>query len=139
MSSVAVRSGVAKATLYNHFRTKDDVLAALVLREVELAGAEAVAAARAGADEAGLDVAARLVAQHVAVRWLADTDPAALLPVLALGPSEATDRARALVREVLGEGADAGRVELVLRWLVGQVLAPQDDEGRRAAARLLAR
>jgi AcrR family transcriptional regulator len=142
MSAVAVRSGVAKATLYNHFRTKDEVLVALVVREVELAGAEAVAAARAGCPEEGLDVAARCVAQHVAVRWLADTDPAGLLPLVALAPSEALDRARACVAEVLGASA-AGpaapeRVDLVLHWLAAQLLAPQDDGDRRAAARLLA-
>ncbi|MCW2543394.1 MAG: transcriptional regulator, TetR family, partial [Frankiales bacterium] len=34
MVDVASRSGVAKATLYNHFRTKDDVLAALVEQQV---------------------------------------------------------------------------------------------------------
>ena len=44
MSAVATRSGVSKATLYNHFRTKDDVLRALVLREVELLADDADAA-----------------------------------------------------------------------------------------------
>src|ERR1700744_6386519 len=34
MSQVATFSGVAKATLYNHFRTRDAVLAALLAHEV---------------------------------------------------------------------------------------------------------
>ena len=32
MAQVAASAGVAKATLYNHFRTRDAVLSALVLR-----------------------------------------------------------------------------------------------------------
>src|SRR4051812_34679773 len=34
MSQVAAAAGVAKATLYNHFRTREAVLAALVVDEV---------------------------------------------------------------------------------------------------------
>src|ERR1700722_18099295 len=35
MAQVAAAAGVAKATLYNHFRTREAVLAALLLDEVE--------------------------------------------------------------------------------------------------------
>jgi len=39
MNDIAAQAGVAKATLYNHFRTKDDVWSALVEAEVRaLAG-----------------------------------------------------------------------------------------------------
>src|SRR5579885_1272232 len=36
MSQVATASGVAKATLYNHFRTREALLSALVVDEVKL-------------------------------------------------------------------------------------------------------
>ena len=35
MQSIAAAAGVAKATLYNHFRTKDEVTAALLAAELE--------------------------------------------------------------------------------------------------------
>src|ERR687890_1187972 len=35
MQSVAAAAGVAKATLYNHFRTKDEVAAALLATELD--------------------------------------------------------------------------------------------------------
>ena len=35
MQSIAAAAGVAKATLYNHFRTKDDVARALLAAELE--------------------------------------------------------------------------------------------------------
>jgi AcrR family transcriptional regulator len=37
MAQVAAAAGVAKATLYNHFRTRDEVLAALLTAEVDRA------------------------------------------------------------------------------------------------------
>ena len=49
MTDLATAGGVAKATLYNHFRTKDDVLAALVDAQVaSLAEACRVVAAEVG-------------------------------------------------------------------------------------------
>jgi AcrR family transcriptional regulator len=40
MNDIAAQAGVAKATLYNHFRTKDDVWSALVEAEVRALAAE---------------------------------------------------------------------------------------------------
>ncbi|MCW2614504.1 MAG: transcriptional regulator, TetR family, partial [Frankiales bacterium] len=49
MGDVAAQGGVAKATLYNHFRTKDDVLRALVdARVAELGERCAATAAERG-------------------------------------------------------------------------------------------
>ena len=45
MNDIAACSGVAKATLYNHFRTKDDVWSALVEAEVREVAAECAEAA----------------------------------------------------------------------------------------------
>jgi AcrR family transcriptional regulator len=133
MSSVARRAGVAKATLYNHFRTKDDVLVALVLREVELGGEQARRSPTA------LAAAADYVADHVAVRWLATTDPGALVPLLRLAPSPATTRTYELVADLLGCAPGDVRADVAVRWLVSQVLAPQSPDDRAATAALLAR
>src|SRR5437868_13619535 len=73
MAAVAQRSGVAKATLYNHFRTKDEVLAALADREVRLVAQRAFVVAAQSSPGAALDRAAADLGEHVAVRRLAET------------------------------------------------------------------
>ncbi len=180
MSAVATRSGVAKATLYNHFRTKDDVLRALVAREVVLvadAADAAAGAAPAGTAPAavGLARAAREVAEHVALRRVAAEDPGALLPLLVADPAgeafdpagsadpaddsaddsaddpddpddpvqRAPDRSlRAYAAARVGRllGVDPGRpvVEVALRWIASQALAPQNAPERDAAAQVIA-
>ena len=79
MVDVASRSGVAKATLYNHFRTKEDVLVALVEQRVT----ELVATALAAGDlQAALDGAAHTVAASAALRKVAADEPGYLAPLL---------------------------------------------------------
>lgn len=120
MSQVAVAGGVAKATLYNHFRTREAVLEALLLDEVEhLITAHAdlpLADALAGA--------AGTLSAHPALRALARIEPGTLA---ALGRIElrATgwQKAHAAVEALLGKGGRAG-AETVLRWLASYLLSP---------------
>ena len=103
MGDIAMLAGIAKATLYNHFRTRDDVYAAVVAAEVD-----AIAqAATAQLDPAGqgfaaaLAEAAKLVGEHPAVRRVADDDPSAMVALTtpATGPvwdvGSRSDRGRA--------------------------------------------
>ncbi len=130
MQSIAVAAGVSKATLYNHFRTKDEVARALLAAELdrlfavaaELPPAQALAAL---ADEC---------AGHRVVRRLAETEPelrAGLLGVDRDRWSELTGRlATALT-------VDEESAELAARWLLGVVLQPGRSGPRhRAAARI---
>ena len=71
MQSIAAAAGVAKATLYNHFRTKDEVAAALLAAELDRLAALAAAlpldqALAALSDEFGA---------HPVLRRLAETEP----------------------------------------------------------------
>jgi AcrR family transcriptional regulator len=148
MSAVADRSGVSKATLYNHFRTKDDVLRALVLREVELMADDADAAtaqARAsGADlvaaaAAGLANAAGAAAEHVAARRVAAEDPGALAPLLRADGGAAWQAARTRLSALLGVPPEDPLVRLAAGWVVSQVLDPQDPVAQSVTATALAR
>ena len=132
MQSVAAAAGVAKATLYNHFRTKDDVVAALLSAELDRLTALAAAlpldqALAALSDELGA---------HPVLRRLAETDPETFAGLLAVDP----DRWAELTRRL----ADAMRIavddaDLVARWLAGVVLQPGRSTTRhRHAARLAA-
>ena len=127
MVDVASKSGVAKATLYNHFRTKDDVLAAMV--EHHLAELVGVCVATAAAD--GLPAALTLAAQQLAssppLRKAAESEQALLAPLLTPGEGRGWQLARDGAAAVLTAGRapnGPAQVELLLRWCASQVLWP---------------
>ena len=149
MSDVAVEAGVAKATLYNHFHAKDEVLAALVEARgaalaqecTELAGAPGPRGASSRLVAAVLH-ATQVLSTSTALRRVAEAEPAVLAPLAAPGTSPAWDAARASVRQVLtaagaSDGDDA--VVLVLRHLLSHVLWPATPSEAQQAAELLAR
>jgi AcrR family transcriptional regulator len=120
MAQIASGGGVAKATLYNHFRTRDDVLAALVLDELE-----AMAESLREEDLAdALSSAANGLAQHPLLRVLAEREPATLA---ALGRIDMAtpgwQLAHTAVEAVLSRSGRAG-TEFVLRWLASFILSP---------------
>ena len=131
MQSVAAAAGVAKATLYNHFRTKDEVARALLAAELDrltalVAGSAPGAALTALADE---------VAGHPVLRRVADDEPAVLTGLLASSPERWTELVDRLTTAL---GAEADTAELTARWLLGLVLQPGQPTVRRATAERLA-
>ena len=131
MSQVAATGGVAKATLYNHFRTKDDVLAALV--EARVAAAVEQCQGRAPAD--ALELAAAALRNDPALRRVAQEEPALLVPLAVPGDGRPWAQLRAGLTQVLG-GPE--QVELVLRWLLSQLLWPAAPGAGAAVAGALA-
>ena len=132
MQSVAAAAGVAKATLYNHFRTKDEVARALLATELQRLTAQAAALP---ADQALAALSDELGA-HPVLRRLAETEPELLTSLLAAAPerwAELTGRLAAAL------GIDEDSAELAGRWLLGVVLQPGRSTTRhRHAARLAA-
>ncbi|HEV7204926.1 MAG TPA: TetR family transcriptional regulator [Jatrophihabitans sp.] len=122
MAQVAAAAGVAKATLYNHFRTREAVLAALVVDQVD----QLVEAAAGQSLEAALVGTATTLSRHPVRRGLAVVEPATLA---ALGRiDEASDgwqHARSAVDAAL-RAESFGGTDTVLRWLASFVLTPAD-------------
>jgi AcrR family transcriptional regulator len=120
MAQVAAAAGVAKATLYNHFRTREAVLAALLddeVRRLTTSGAGRPAADR-------LVLAATELSQHPVLRALAELEPATLAALATIDTSApGWVAARAAVSAVLADDGRTG-AEFVLRWLASFVLAP---------------
>ncbi len=138
MTEIARASGVAKATLYNHFRTRDDVWAALAQREVDALGARLVRGAPSDLTEALVGVALA-VGSHPARAALSGR--ALLDPQPTATGSAARATALTSVRQALedsGRVADPAAVDLVLRWLVSQLDQPGDEPTVRAQAAALA-
>jgi AcrR family transcriptional regulator len=132
MVDVAARSRVAKATLYNHFRTKDDLLAAYVERRVSDLAGTAVATASASGLTAALTETAETLAADPVLRRAADQEPELVAPLARPGGSRGWELARTGVADVLTAarlGASAASVEVVLRWLTSQLLWPAEGPG----------
>ncbi len=131
MQSIAAAAGVAKATLYNHFRTKDEVARALLALELdrltELAGARPPGEALAAlSDELG---------GHPVLRRLAELEPDALAGLLGVDADRwagLRDRLAAALR------TDADGADLAARWLLGVVVQPGRSLDRRRQAQRLA-
>ena len=141
MADVAALAGVAKATLYNHFRTKRDVYAATVEAEVESLGAEC---SRIAADDglaAALARAAERIATHPAVRRVAVDEPAVLAKLQTPADGGGWAAARTAITSTLTAArrpSGPAEVESVLRWLVSFLGAPGGSEEMSTGARVLA-
>lgn len=132
MQSIAAAAGVAKATLYNHFRTKDEVARALLAREVDRLTA---LASDLPADRA-LAALSDELGGHPVLRRLVETEPEVLTSLLTVG----SERWAALTARLAAAlEADDDGAELAARWLLGVVLQPGRSMMRhRHAARLAA-
>jgi len=148
MGGIAVEAGVAKATLYNHFHTKDEVLGALVeVRSAALADSCAALAAGgpAGARPglaAAVVGATRALSASPALRRVADAEPGVLARLTVPVPGPAWDAMRSgVVRVLEAAGAPAGEeaVALVLRHLLSHLLWPAQEAEAQYAAQLLER
>lgn len=140
MGDIAMLAGIAKATLYNHFRTRDEVYSAVIAAEVEEIAAAAAGRLTEGLDVA-LDEAARLVAEHPALRRIAVDEPAVLARICTIGDHPAWVSARRHIAAALrsrGLTECVTGVDVILRYLSSQLLSPAGEADRRAATSLLA-
>ncbi|MHB2022871.1 MAG: TetR/AcrR family transcriptional regulator [Mycobacteriales bacterium] len=141
MGDIASLAGIAKATIYNHFRTKEDVLAAAVDTGVRELAAECLQLARSDL-AAALHRAADRLAASPALRRLAAEEPALLAAFTA--PDEGlvwqfARQAAAALLEAAGREADPAAVDLVLRWVSSHAGAAGTESSRAGGAALLAR
>ena len=142
MGDIAATGKVAKATLYNHFRAKGDVLAGLVETRAATLAQECEERAAADGLAAALAQAAGVLASSRVLRRVASEEPALLVPLAAPGEGPGWEQVRAAVAAVLGTGGapdGPGEVELVLRWLLSQLLWPATPEAAAAGAAAVAR
>jgi AcrR family transcriptional regulator len=123
MSQVATAAGVAKATLYNHFRTRDAVLSALLDHEVD----ELLRHATGHPLDEALGLTGRALSQHPVLLALARREPATVI-WLARFDSEGLNwhRVRHAVEQLLS-AANRGGVDTVLRWLASLMVTPGSD------------
>lgn len=120
MAQVAAAAGVAKATLYNHFRTREAVLAALLLDEVSTLAA--VHGARPLAE--GLTGAADALSHHPLLRTLARLEPGTLATIACIDTSADGWRIAADAVAAALAADSRGGAETVVRWLASYLVSP---------------
>ena len=132
MQAVAAAAGVSKATLYNYFRTKDELARALLSSEL----ARLTALATELPPDRALAALADELGEHPVVRRLAVVEPDTLTALIAM-PPEVFGELTAHLAAALGTDEDGAGI--ALRWLGGVVLQPARSSARhRAAVRLAA-
>jgi AcrR family transcriptional regulator len=120
MAQVAEAAGVAKATLYNHFRTREAVLSELLADEVR----RLVDAAEGRPLGDALELTATSLSESGLLRSLGRLEPATLatlgrVDASAEGWRQAGDAVHAALAAAGRSGAD-----LVVRWIASHVLTP---------------
>ena len=133
MIDIADRAKVSRASLYNHFRDKEEVFLGLVETEIERISTLAmVAPSRADA----LYMISREISGHEGLRKAMESDGEIVAHALTIRDSQIwvdiyAELAKIFATDVVGVG-------LILRWLMGQVTAPLSDEHSRQQADRLA-
>lgn len=142
MGDIARIGGVAKATLYNHFRDKTELYAALVESEVDELIATCGAAYTAGGDDPladALAAGASRVSEHAVLRRLVQSEPAVLGVLVQLGEGQGWQRARAYAATLVGDGASSSPAgDFALRWVLSHAGWPADAGVTRMAAACVA-
>jgi AcrR family transcriptional regulator len=131
MGDIARIGGVAKATLYNHFRDKTELYAALVASEVDALIDRCASAYAASVDDPlpdAIAVAALAVAEHPVLRRLVETEPAVLGTLCRFGDSAAWARARGYAAGLAGLGQPSAAGDLGIRWVLSHAGWPASRE-----------
>jgi AcrR family transcriptional regulator len=129
MADIASLAGIAKGTLYNHFRAKEAVYAAALDAGIRGLATECVAAAHDDLCEA-LVLAADRIGTHPALRRIATDEPMVLAAMVTPTDMPLWGLARSSVRDVLvaaGVATSASSIDLVVRWLSSCIVSPAPD------------
>jgi AcrR family transcriptional regulator len=133
MAQIAARAGVAKATLYNHYRAREDVLAELLLVEID----DLIAPLAHLPLAMALTRAAVAVSEHPLLEAIG-SDDAAVLSLLGMVDVRTAGWARVAqgVERLLARHSRRG-TPTVLRWLASFVVSPADREDINADVAVL--
>ena len=131
MIEIADHSEVSRATLYNHFRDKDAVLAALLSSEVNRICLEAISA---GTPADTLETLSIAISSDTALAAMRSHDGEILTQALSHTQSE---HFIAIAKVLFAATKSEAGTGVAMRWLIGQALQPISAEQSRTQAALL--
>ena len=131
MIEIADHSQVSRATLYNHYRDKDAVLAALLASEVRRISTTATSA---GTPADALEALSIAISGDEALAAIRKFDGEILTKALSHTQSEHFIEIATVLFAATKSEAGTG---IAMRWLIGQALQPITPDQSRAQAALL--
>jgi AcrR family transcriptional regulator len=132
MIEIADHSEVSRATLYNHYRDKDAVLAALVASEVDRL---AELAKNAGTPADALESLSISISTDPALAAMRIYDAGVLVAAMT---NTASEHYITIAQIIFGATESKAGTGIAMRWLLGQVMQPITAEQSREQAAHLA-
>ena len=133
IADIAVSAQVAKATIYNQFADKAEMMESLVESEVIRLTELALAAS---SRQEGLALLSNAISQDLALRKLVESDPSDIAKLVTITNHPTWVVVHQGIAKVFG--ADSAACGVILRWLIGQIASPITEEESVAQARRLA-
>lgn len=133
IADIAVSAQVAKATIYNQFADKAEMVESLVESEVIRLTELALAAS---SRQEGLALLSNAISQDLALRKLVESDPSDIARLVTITNHPTWVLVHQGIAKVFG--ADSAACGVILRWLIGQIASPITEEESVAQARRLA-
>jgi len=133
IADIALRSEVSKATIYNQFADKAEMMECLV--ESEVIRLTQVALAASSRQEA-LFALSTAISQDEALRKLTQSDPSDIAKLVTISNHPTWVLAHHGIAKIFG--ADSAACGVILRWLIGQIASPITQEESLAQSKRLA-
>jgi AcrR family transcriptional regulator len=133
IADIAVSAQVAKATIYNQFADKAEMMESLVESEVIRLTELALAA---GSRQEALALLSNAISQDLALRKLVESDPGDIARLVTITNHPTCVLAHQGIAKVFG--ADSAACGVILRWLIGQIASPITEEESVAQSKRLA-
>ena len=133
IADIAVNAQVSKATIYNQFADKAEMMECLV--ESEVIRLTDLALAASSRQEA-LYALSTAISQDEALRKLTQSDPSDIAKLVTISNHPTWVLAHQGIAKIFG--ADSAACGVILRWLIGQIASPITQEESLAQSKRLA-
>jgi len=133
IADIALAAQVSKATIYNQFADKAEMMECLV--ESEVSRLTEVALAASSRQEA-LFLLSSAISQDEVLRKLTQSDPGDIAKLVTISNHPTWVLAHQGIAKIFG--ADSAACGVILRWLIGQIASPITQEESLAQSKRLA-
>jgi AcrR family transcriptional regulator len=133
MINIATRAEISRATIYNHFADRDEMMVAVVEFEIDRLTERARAAA---SKESALFTLSREISTDPALAKMVESDHDDIVALTTISEHPLWITIHRNLAEIFG--ADENNVGLILRWLLAQFTSPLTEEQSRVQASKLA-
>lgn len=123
MAQISLRAQVSRATIYNQFADKAEMMECLVESEIIRLTDLALTA---GSRQEALYLLSQQISQDEALRRLVETDPLDIAKLVTITSHPTWVLAHQGIAKIFGQ--DFAACGVILRWLIGQIPSPITEE-----------